>query len=91
MYPVLGDEDPLVTLIPSSQVIPPPHRHQPRIILPPIRLLASAPWRLPNRTSFLRFQEPFSMMCFKLNAPLQTAWSSSPSSLINTQRKAHTL
>ncbi|KAJ9050213.1 hypothetical protein DSO57_1016541 [Entomophthora muscae] len=33
MYPVCNDEDPLVTLIPASQVIPPPHHHQPRNIL----------------------------------------------------------
>ncbi|KAJ9087355.1 hypothetical protein DSO57_1034111 [Entomophthora muscae] len=89
MYPVRGDEDPLVTLIPASQVILPPHHHQPWVPLPPLRLRVSAPWRPPNRTSCLRSQELFSMMCFWLNALLWTAWSSSPSSLLSTQRKVH--
>ncbi|KAJ9060511.1 hypothetical protein DSO57_1030166 [Entomophthora muscae] len=90
MYPVRGDEDPLVTLIPASQVIlppsPPPTLGHPL----PLRLLVSAPLAPPNRTSRLRSQELFSMMCFWLNALLWTAWSSSQSSHLSTQRKAHT-
>ncbi|KAJ9070656.1 hypothetical protein DSO57_1005457 [Entomophthora muscae] len=73
MYPVCGDEEPLVTLIPASQVILPPHRRQPRVTLSPLRLLVSVPLCLPNRTSCLHSQELFSMMYFWLNALLQTA------------------
>ncbi|KAJ9054563.1 hypothetical protein DSO57_1013049 [Entomophthora muscae] len=73
MYLVCGDENLLVTLIPASQVILPLHCHQPWVPLPPLRLWVSAPWCPLNRTSRLRSQELFSMMCFWLNALLQTA------------------
>ncbi|KAJ9070868.1 hypothetical protein DSO57_1002928 [Entomophthora muscae] len=56
MYPVRSDEDPLVTLIPASQVIPPPSPPPTPDHPPPLRLLVSALWRLPNRTSHLCFQ-----------------------------------
>ncbi|KAJ9055421.1 hypothetical protein DSO57_1004280 [Entomophthora muscae] len=84
MYPVHGDEDPIVILIPSSQVSLPPRHCQSWVTLPPLRPWASAPLCIPNRTSRLRSQEPFSMMYFWLNNPPQTAWPSSPSSLLST-------
>ncbi|KAJ9088940.1 hypothetical protein DSO57_1018050 [Entomophthora muscae] len=90
MYPVYGDEDPLVTLIPASQVSLPPRHLQSWVTLPPLRLWASAPLHLPNRTSRLHSQEPFSMMYFWINVPPQMAWPSSPSSLLSTQRKVCT-
>ncbi|KAJ9070408.1 hypothetical protein DSO57_1008449 [Entomophthora muscae] len=62
MYSVCGDKDPLMTLIPASKMILPPHHCQPRVTLPPLRLLVSAPLHLPNRTSRLRSQVLFSMM-----------------------------
>ncbi|KAJ9061615.1 hypothetical protein DSO57_1018779 [Entomophthora muscae] len=39
MYPVCGDEDPLVTLIPASQVILPPHCCRPQVTLPPTQVV----------------------------------------------------
>ncbi|KAJ9079322.1 hypothetical protein DSO57_1036579 [Entomophthora muscae] len=90
MYPVCDDEDPLMTCIPTSQVILLPHHRRPQMTLSPLRLLVSAPLRLPNRISCLRSQELFSMTYFWLNTLLQLSWPSSPSSLPSTQRKAHT-
>ncbi|KAJ9071651.1 hypothetical protein DSO57_1034908 [Entomophthora muscae] len=64
MYPVCGDEDPLMTLIPASQVIlppsPPPTPGHP----PPTQVVGLCSLAPPNRTSRLRSQELFSMMCF---------------------------
>ncbi|KAJ9068782.1 hypothetical protein DSO57_1025161 [Entomophthora muscae] len=45
MYPVCGDEDSLVTLIPEFQVASTPSCIQFQLPLPLLRLLSSAPWR----------------------------------------------